>query len=73
MPPEIDIHAYACGRDVDVLVRPGTRVELSDRANSDHVKSEVAEVALTEGDHLVRITRHTFLGDVTVRTIDAKS
>jgi len=73
MPPNIGIQAYAIGRDVEVLVRPGTCVELSGRANNDHLNDEVADIAVTDDDHVIKITGHTFLGDVTVRSVDAKS
>ena len=73
MPPNIGVQAYAIGRDVEVLVRPGTRVELSGRANSDHLNNEVADIAVTDHDHVIKITGHTFLGDVTVRSVEAKS
>jgi hypothetical protein len=73
MPPNIGVQAYAIGRDVEVLVRPGARVELSGRASNDHLNNEVADVAVTDADHVIKITGHTFLGDVTVRSVDAKS
>jgi hypothetical protein len=73
MPPNIGVQAYAIGRDVEVLVRPGTRVELSGRVNNDHLNNDVADIALTDDDHVIKITGHTFLGDVTVRTVDARS
>jgi len=69
LPSVVDIEAFAIGRDVDVLVRPGTRVELSGRADNDQLNSSADDVDSTEADHLVRITGHTFLGDVTVKTI----
>ena len=70
MPPEIGIQAYAIGRDVEVLVRPGTRVELSGRAHNDHLRNQAASIPIAEGDHLVKVAGHTLLGDVTVRTVD---
>jgi len=73
LPADIGVQAYAIGRDVEVLVRPGTRVELSGRANNDHLNNEVADVAPTDDDHVIKITGHTFLGDVTVRTIETMS
>ena len=73
LPANIGVQAYAIGRDVEVLVRPGTRVELSGRANNDHLNNEVADVAPTDDDHVIKITGHTFLGDVTVRTIETMS
>jgi hypothetical protein len=70
LPPSIGVQAYAIGRDVEVLVRPNTSVTLSGRANNDHLNNEVADIASTDYDYVVTITGHTFLGDVTVRTID---
>jgi hypothetical protein len=69
LPSVVDVQAYAIGRDVDVLVRPGTRAELSGRAGNGHLNSSAVSVDTTEADHLVRITGHTFLGDVTVTTV----
>jgi hypothetical protein len=70
LPHDIGVQAFAIGRDVEVLVRPGTRVELSGRANNDHLRNGVVDGAPTADHHLIRITGHTFLGDVIVRTID---
>ena len=72
IPREIEVRAYAIGRDVDVLVTPGTRVELSGRANNDHLDNDAADVPWVEGGRVVKITGHTFLGDVTARTVDTK-
>ena len=68
MPPNIEVQAYAIGRDVEVLVRHGTRVELAGRANNDHLKNQLAGEAVTDHDHVIKITGHTLLGDVTVRS-----
>jgi hypothetical protein len=73
MPPEIDVGAYAIGRDVEVLVRPGTRVELSGRPHNDHLHNGATSVPLAEVDHLIRVTGHPFLGDVLVRTVEGSS
>jgi hypothetical protein len=73
VPANVGVQAYAIGRDVDVLVRPGTRVELSGRANNDHLNNQVADIASADDDHVIKITGHTFLGDVTVRTIGTES
>ena len=67
------IQAYAIGRDVDILVPPGIRVELSGRANNNHLNNGVADVAVTDDNHVIKITGHTVLGDVTVRSVDAKA
>ena len=71
MPRQIGIRAYAMGRDVEVLVRAGTHVELSGRANNDRLNNGAAGTPLAEDDHVVRMAGHTFLGDVTARTVDA--
>jgi hypothetical protein len=71
MPSTISVEAYAIGRDVDVLVRPGSRVELSGRANNDHLHNEVVDIAANDADQVIAISGHTFLGTVTARTIDA--
>jgi hypothetical protein len=73
MPPNVGVQTYAIRRDVEVLVRPGTRVELSGRANNDHLNNEVADFAVTDDDHVIKITGHTFLGDVTVRSVNTMS
>jgi len=71
MPSRTRIQAFAILRDVDVLVGPDTRVELSGRADNDHLRNDV--VAGSGDDRLVTITGHAFLGDVTVRTVGAGS
>jgi len=73
IPPDVIIQAYAIGRDLDILVPPGIRVELSGRANNDHLINGVADVAVTDDNHVIKITGHTVLGDVTVRSVDAKA
>ncbi len=73
LPASIGVQAYAIGRDVEVLVRPGARVELSGRANNGHLNNEVAEATFTDDDHVIKISGHTFLGDVNVRAITAKA
>ncbi len=70
LPTRVHIDAYAVCRDVEVLVRPGTRVEMSGRADNDHLHCTVADVAPADPDHSLRISGHTFLGDVTVRAVD---
>jgi hypothetical protein len=67
IPSRVEVKAYAILRDVDVYVGKGTHVELTGRANSDHLSSEVPAVAQTQRDRVVRVHGHTFLGDVTVR------
>jgi hypothetical protein len=70
---DLGVQAYAIGRDVEVLVRPGTRVELSGRTNNYHLNNEVADIAVPDDERVIKITGHTFLGDVMVRSVDAKS
>jgi hypothetical protein len=66
-PTEVVVEAYAILRDVDVLVAEGTRVEMSGRANNDHLNNEVAaKPGENPSGRVVRIHGHTLLGDVTV-------
>ena len=67
VPDEIAIHAYAGLRDVDVLVGTNTHVELSGRANNDHLRNEVPAVPDDRRELVVHVYGHTALGDVTVR------
>jgi hypothetical protein len=66
LPREVHIEAYALGRDVDIIVPTGTLVELTGRANNDHLSSEVASNPGESAPVIVRIIGHTFLGDVHV-------
>jgi len=66
-PTEIAINAYAFLRDVDVLVAENTHVELSGRANNDHLRNNVAPVPEELRDRVIQIHGHTVLGAVTVR------
>jgi hypothetical protein len=70
VPAEIAINAYAGLRDVDVFVGTNTHVELSGRANNDHLRNDVLAVSEDRREHIVRIQGHTALGDVTVRVAD---
>jgi hypothetical protein len=70
VPAEIAINAYAGLRDVDVFVGTNTHVELSGRANNDHLRNDVLAVPEDRREHRVRIQGHTALGDVTVRVAD---
>jgi hypothetical protein len=65
--PAVVVEAFAFGRDVDVLVAPGTHVELSGRPNNGHLRNEVPAVEEDRRDRIVRVQAHTGLGDVTVR------
>jgi hypothetical protein len=67
LPRELHIEAYALGRDIDITVPAGTRVELAGRATNDHLKNDVVSVPGESAPVCVRITGHTFLGDVHVR------
>jgi len=69
VPNEVAIYAYAGLRDVDVLVGRNTHVELSGRANNDHLRSDVPAVPEDLREHVVRVHGHTALGDVTVRIV----
>jgi hypothetical protein len=67
VPQDIELKAYAIGRDVDVLVPAGTKVDLNGRANNDHLKNEVPPIPADRQARRVKISGHTFLGDVNVR------
>jgi hypothetical protein len=68
-PDQVQITAYAIGRDIDVLVPAGTHVELSGRRHNDHLANRVPVVLEADRHRSVRIVGHTFLGDITVRTL----
>ena len=68
IPKKIDVQAYAIGRDVEVLVRPGSRIELSGRASNGHLNNEAADAASNDDGCAIKVTGHTFLGDVTICT-----
>ena len=67
-PDVVVINAYAIGRDVDIVVGEGTRVELFGEVFKGDLVNEVPVVGDDECDRVVRIQGHTVLGDVTVRT-----
>ena len=67
MPSEVHLKAYAIGRDVNVLVGPGTHVELTERSHNDHLNNEVPSVPEAQSTRVLRIEGHTLLGDVVVR------
>jgi len=67
MPTEVYLKAYAIGRDVDVLVAPGTHVELMGWPDNDHLNNDAPSVPETERTRVLRIEGHTLLGDVVVR------
>jgi hypothetical protein len=66
-PTEVVINAYAILRDIDVIVAKGTHVELSGRADNDHLNNELLDIPEERRDQVVRVHGHTLLGDVTVR------
>ena len=68
-PDQLNITAFAIGRDVDVLVLAGTHVELSGRRHNDHLSNRAPAIAEGERHRVVRIVGHTLLGDVTVRAL----
>jgi len=61
------IDAYAIVRDVDVLVGPRVRVELSGGVVKGDLRNDVPPVRADDCDHIVRIHGHALPGDVTVR------
>ena len=67
LPSDIQIHAYAMGRDVDVIVPAGTHVEMTGRANNDHLNNRAPSVPMAKDTRSVKITGHTFIGDVSTR------
>ena len=67
MPSEVRLKAYAIGRDVNVLVGPGTHVELTERSHNDHLNNEVPSVPEAQRTRVLRIEGRTLLGDVVVR------
>jgi hypothetical protein len=71
-PDQVVVNAYAIFRDVDVLVAPGTHVELAGRANNDHLNNDAPPVPEQRRDRVVRIQGHTLLGDVTVHTVQVR-
>ena len=64
---DITIEAYAIVRDVDVVVPPGTYVELSGGVLRGELVNEVPYIPADERRHTVRVHGHSLLGDVTVR------
>ena len=68
-PSHLEVKAYAILRDVDVCVAEGTHVELTGRANNDHLTNDVPAVAKEQRDQVVRVHGHTLVGDVTVRVM----
>jgi hypothetical protein len=67
LPPVIQIRAYAIRRDVDIIVPWGTEVELVGRANNHLLSDGAPPVSIPDRTHSVKISGHTFLGDVTTR------
>lgn len=64
---DITVEAYAIIRDVDVIVPPGTHVELSSGVLRGDLVNEVPTVPATERRRTLRVHGHSLLGDVTVR------
>jgi predicted membrane protein len=73
LPRDLHIEAYALGRDVDIIVPSGTHVEFAGRANNGHLNDETASESGESAPVRVRITGHTFLGDVHVRSDHSQS
>ena len=72
LPREVHVNAYAIGRDVDVLLPEGAAAELSGRQNNDHLQNQVTSGLEEPPALLVRITGHTFLGDVKDSTAEVR-
>lgn len=70
-PAEITVRAWALFRDVDIVVPPGTRVELTGGGIRGELANRVPEVAADQADTLVRVEGHTLIADVTVRPAGA--
>jgi hypothetical protein len=70
-PTKVYIDAYAIGRDVDVVLPEGVKVELSGRPNNDRLRNYVSSGVGRSPQLCVLITGHTFLGDVNVCTARA--
>ena len=68
VPAEVDIDAYAIFRDVDVLVAPGTHVELSGGVLLGDLRNTAPAVPEEQRNRVVRVHGHTVLGDFTART-----
>jgi hypothetical protein len=66
-PAEIVINAYAILRGVEVFAPKGTLVELTGRANNDHLNNQVTWDPHEDPERVVRVHGHTLLGDVTAR------
>jgi hypothetical protein len=64
---DITIEAYAVIRDVDVIVPPGTHVELSGGVLRGDLVNEVPGVSDAERRRSVSVHGHSLVGDVTVR------
>ncbi len=69
-PAVIDINAYAIIRDVNMLVAPGTHVELSGGVWRGDLENLVPHLPEEHRDRVVRIHGHTVAGDVTARLAD---
>jgi predicted membrane protein len=67
------VEAYAIIRDVDVIVPPGTQVELSGGVLRGDLVNEVPAVQAAERKRTVRVHGHSLLGDVKVRLTDAST
>jgi hypothetical protein len=65
-PSEVRIRAWALLRDVDIIVAPHTRVELSGGGIRGHIRSEASDVSAEQATSVVYVEGHTLLTDVTV-------
>lgn len=66
-PPEITIKAWAVFRDVDIVVAPGTRVQLTGGGIRGDLNNEVPDVPMEQARTVVYVEAHTLVSDVTVR------
>lgn len=64
-PAVIDIRAYAIIRDVDILVAPGTHVEMFGGVWRGDLDNHVPAVPEEQRQRVVRIHGHSVAGDVT--------
>jgi hypothetical protein len=70
VPENTTLEAYAIIRDVDVIVPPGTHVELSGGVLRGDLVNEVPAVPAAERRRTLRVHGHSLLGDVRVRLTD---
>jgi len=67
LPASVELHAYAVLRDIEVCVPEGTVVEVTGLRVTDHVSSDVPDVAGDGCAGVLQVISHAFRGDVTIR------